>query len=66
METLKLRKNLDVMHIERNVCDNILGTILNIEERTKDTIIARLDLEDMNIKKESYLKRLLNCSFLMP
>ena len=37
-ETLKLRHNLDVMHIEKNICDNVLGTLLNIEGKTKDTV----------------------------
>nr|XP_009786859.1 PREDICTED: uncharacterized protein LOC104234908 [Nicotiana sylvestris] len=51
-KTLLLRHNLDVMHIEKNICDNILGTILNIKEKTKDTINSRLDLQAMNIRKE--------------
>nr|XP_016454527.1 PREDICTED: uncharacterized protein LOC107778742 [Nicotiana tabacum] len=51
-KTLLLRHNLDVMHIEKNVCDNILGTILNVKGKTKDTIKARLDLQAMNIRKE--------------
>ena len=41
---LRIRHNLDVMHIEKNVCDNIVGTILDIKEKTKDTIKARCDL----------------------
>ena len=28
---LKLRHNLDVMYIEKNVCDNIIGTLMNIK-----------------------------------
>ena len=32
---LKLRHNLDVMHIDKNICDNLVGTILNIEGKTK-------------------------------
>ncbi|XP_039138806.1 uncharacterized protein LOC120276140 [Dioscorea cayenensis subsp. rotundata] len=65
-KTLKLRHNLDVMHIEKNICESILGTLLNIEGKTKDTIIARLDLEDLNIKKELHLKKQSNGSYLMP
>jgi len=41
---LKLQYNLDVMHIEKNICDNILSTLLNIPHKTKDTVAARLDL----------------------
>ena len=40
------------MHIEKNVCDSVLGTLLNINGKTKDTYKARLDLEYMGIRKE--------------
>ena len=40
-----IRNNLDVMHIEKNVCDNILGTLLNIEGKSKDNLKAQLDLK---------------------
>ncbi|KAI5344596.1 hypothetical protein L3X38_012473 [Prunus dulcis] len=46
---LKLRHNLDVMHVEKNVFDTLVGTILDIDGKTKDTIKARLDLERMGI-----------------
>jgi hypothetical protein len=52
---LKLQYNLDVMHIEKNICENILSTLLNIPNKTKDTISARLDLEDRGIRKEVHL-----------
>jgi hypothetical protein len=44
-----LRHNLDVMHIEKNVMDNILGTILDIKGKTKDNLAARLDLQEMGL-----------------
>ncbi|GJT20562.1 tetratricopeptide-like helical domain, DYW domain protein [Tanacetum coccineum] len=31
-----LRHNLDVMHIEKNMSDNILGTLLDLDGKTKD------------------------------
>ncbi|BBH09180.1 hypothetical protein Prudu_021604 [Prunus dulcis] len=49
---LKLRHNLDVMHVEKNVFDTLVGTILDIEGKTKDTIKARLDLERMGIRRD--------------
>jgi hypothetical protein len=49
---LKVRHNLDVMHIEKNICESLMMTILNIPRQTKDTIKARLDLKDLGIKKE--------------
>jgi hypothetical protein len=45
-----LRHNIDVMHIEKNVMDNILGTILDIKEKTKDNLQARQDLQEMGLK----------------
>ena len=40
-----IRHNLDVMHIEKNVFDNIFNTILNIEGRSKDNAKSRADLQ---------------------
>ncbi|XP_074323738.1 uncharacterized protein LOC141660649 [Apium graveolens] len=45
------RHNLDVIHIEKNVCDKVLGTLLNIAGKTKDHIAARLDLQEFGIRK---------------
>ena len=52
----KLPWNLDVMHLEKNICMNLLGILLQIERKTKDTISARLDLQDMGIRCELHLK----------
>ena len=46
-----IRHNLDVMHIEKNICDSILGTLLNISGKTKDHLNARLDLQELGIRK---------------
>ena len=46
-----IRHNLDVMHIEKNVCDNVLWTLLNIEGKGKDNLKSRLDLVDIGIRK---------------
>jgi hypothetical protein len=32
---LKLRHNLDVMHIEKNICEYLIVTILNIAGKTR-------------------------------
>ena len=53
---LKLRHNIDVMHIKKYIYEVILGTLLGLARKTKDTINARLDLEDMSIRKELHLK----------
>jgi hypothetical protein len=54
---LKLAHNLDVMHIEKNVCENILCTLLNVPGKSKDTSNARLDLYDMQIRPELHLQQ---------
>ncbi|XP_062081341.1 uncharacterized protein LOC133786147 [Humulus lupulus] len=54
---LLLRHNLDVMHIEKNVCDNIIGTLLDIEGKSKDNLKARKDLQNINIREELWLKK---------
>lgn len=45
-----------MIHIEKNVCDNIIGTLLNVEGKIKDTDKARLDLQDMKFRKELHIK----------
>ncbi|XP_057760053.1 uncharacterized protein LOC130980381 [Arachis stenosperma] len=50
-ESNLLRHNLDVMHIEKNVCDNVLYTLLNETGRSKDNLKARKDLKEMGTRK---------------
>ncbi|KAM3332499.1 hypothetical protein ACQJBY_027972 [Aegilops geniculata] len=52
---LKLPHNLDVMHIEKNICESLFRTLLNIDGKSKDTLKARKDLEDMNIRADLHL-----------
>lgn len=54
---LKIRHNLDVMHIEKNICDSVVGTLLSIAGKTKDTVKARLDLQDMGIRDDLHIKK---------
>ena len=35
---LDVRHCIDVMHVEKNVCDSIIGTLLNIQGKTKDGV----------------------------
>jgi hypothetical protein len=53
---LLLPHNLDVMHIEKNICDSLLGIFLKIEGKNKDTENARLDLYDMGIRQNFHLR----------
>ncbi|KAJ9542126.1 hypothetical protein OSB04_028632 [Centaurea solstitialis] len=54
--SLQLKHNLDVMHIEKNVCDSLLGTLL-MNDKSKDTANARIDLENLKIRKPLWLKK---------
>jgi hypothetical protein len=45
------------MHIEKNICDSLLGTLLNISGKTKDTLKARQDLCVMGIRKDLHLQQ---------
>ncbi|XP_050281315.1 uncharacterized protein LOC126722213 [Quercus robur] len=58
--------NLDVMHIEKNVMDNILSTLLNLKDKTKDNYKARLDLADMGIRSELHLQRKSDDQYTIP
>jgi hypothetical protein len=38
--------------MEKNISDNVLGTLLDIEGKTNDGLNARLDLQAMGIRKD--------------
>ncbi|XP_024198613.2 uncharacterized protein LOC112201923 [Rosa chinensis] len=56
-ETLLLRHNLDMMHIEKNICESIIGTLLNMKGKTKDNLNLRKDLKVMGIRKKLHPKQ---------
>ncbi|XP_024178852.2 uncharacterized protein LOC112184856 [Rosa chinensis] len=49
-EHLLLRHNLDVMHIEKNVTDSVVGTLLGMKWKNKDSAKAREDMVLLNVK----------------
>jgi len=53
--THKLRHNLDVMHTKKNVCDNNIETLMDIEGKTKDTLKTHMDLKDLDYRHELHL-----------
>jgi hypothetical protein len=53
---LKFVHNLDVMHIEKNILDNILGTLLELDGKNKDTVAGRMDLQKFNVRKNYWMK----------
>ena len=40
------------MHIEKNVCESIIGTLLNIPGKTNDELNAQLDQVEMGLRSE--------------
>jgi hypothetical protein len=49
-----VRHNLDVMQIEKNICESILGTLLGIDGKTKDNKKAQLDMQHLGIRKDQH------------
>ena len=47
-----VRHFLDVMHIEKNVFESVIGTLLNIKGKSKDGLKAREDMVEMGIRTE--------------
>ncbi|XP_074283394.1 uncharacterized protein LOC141607944 [Silene latifolia] len=60
-----LRHNLDVMHIEKNVCDNILGTLFDMD-KSRDDVNARKGLKKLGIKEHLWLQDRPNREPYMP
>jgi hypothetical protein len=47
-----VRHTIDVMHVEKNVCEALVSTLLDILGKTKDTLKARMDLEAMKLRND--------------
>ena len=58
--------NLDVMHIEKNIFDNVLNMTMDIKGKTKDNIKARMDLKEYCKRRELELQELANKILLKP
>ena len=46
---LLVQHQLDIMHIEKNVCESIYNTLLHILGKFKDWLKSRMDLMEMKI-----------------
>nr|XP_043639389.1 uncharacterized protein LOC122610466 [Erigeron canadensis] len=49
---LQVRHCLDVMHIEKNVCDSLIGLLLNVKGKMKDRVNVRKDMVALGIHPE--------------
>jgi hypothetical protein len=54
---LDVRYCLDGMHIIKNICESLVGTLLNIQGKTKDGVNARKDMVAMGIRSELALQK---------
>lgn len=55
-ESKLLRHNLDFMHIEKNICDNIIYMLLHDKSKPKDNDNAQKDLREMDTRRDLWLK----------
>ncbi|XP_052152534.1 uncharacterized protein LOC127770768 [Oryza glaberrima] len=49
---LEIRHAIDVMHLEKNVFDSTIGTLLDIPSKTKDGLKSHNDLVDLSIRHD--------------
>ena len=42
---LLAQHNLEVMHTEKNIFDNVFNTLLDVKNKTKDNLASRLDMK---------------------
>ncbi|KAK2658058.1 hypothetical protein Ddye_011110 [Dipteronia dyeriana] len=52
------------MHIEKYICESLVGTLLNINGKTKDGVNSRRDLQALGIRHELHVKECGNRLFL--
>nr|GFA01912.1 hypothetical protein [Tanacetum cinerariifolium] len=62
---LTLRYNLDIMHIEKNVLEAILNTLL-MNDKSKDTVKTRQELQRLGIRSGLWLGQTKNGKCLKP
>ena len=51
---LLVRNNLDVMHIEKTICESVLGTLPTMAGKSKDSEKAWLDMEELGMRKDQH------------
>src|SRR5438132_5902321 len=54
------------MHVEKNVCDSILGILLDIKGKTKEGHKSRKDFVDLNIRHELHQEERANGKYYLP
>jgi hypothetical protein len=54
------------MHVEKNVCESLIDTLLNTKRKTRDHGHARVDLKKMGIRQELWLNDFIKGTELPP
>src|SRR5205814_4010144 len=57
---LDIRHAIDVMHVEKNICDSILGILFYIKGKTKEGLKSRKEFIDLNIRHKLHPKERAN------
>ena len=52
MEKLDVRHSIDNMHVKKNICESLIGTLLQMKGKGKDHESAGADLEEMGLRPE--------------
>jgi hypothetical protein len=63
---LMVRHAIDVMHVEKNVYEALIGTLLDILGKTKDILKAWIDLEEIELRNDLHHETLKNGSKKFP
>jgi hypothetical protein len=59
---LMVHHTIDVMHVEKNMCEALVGTLLDMPGKTKDTLNIWMDFEEMKLRQDLHHKTLENGS----
>ena len=54
------------MHVEKNVCDSVIGMLLDIQGKTKNGLNTRQDLVEMDIRDQLHPRSDGNKTYLPP
>ena len=63
---LDVRHAIDGMHVQKNVFDSVVGTLLDIKSKTKEGLNSRLDMQHLKIRKELHPVLLENGKYHLP
>jgi len=47
------------MHIEKNIFDNVVNTLLDVQHKSKDNLASRLDMEILGMKEDLHATKIL-------